>query len=98
MNDNTGIEAYVKSDDAKSVLKVLSAELGEFALDCEIDSGQCLYLSGDVKLLVNENIQDGYLSVWLRGTNHWKTDVQLARFLSRNLKLPVRCDPGADYP
>ena len=98
MSNDADIEIYVKNGNSESVLKILTAELGPFRFDCEIGKGHNLYLSGNVKLLLNEEIQGGYLGVWLRGPNHWKTDVELARFLSKHLRLPVRCDPGSEYP
>jgi hypothetical protein len=51
-----------------------------------------------VRLLLNKQIQDSYLSVWLKGSDHWKKYVELGRILSKYLNLPVRCDPGAEYP
>lgn len=97
-NDLVDIEAYVLGVDPDALIQALNSQLGALYFDCDVDAKQKLYVSGDLKLLINSGIQDDFVSVWIRGNARWKTNVELARFLSERLGCLARCDPGSEYP
>jgi len=66
--------------------------------DSEIDEGHVLYTYGVAKVLINTGIQDGYMSIYLKGIVKWKSDIELARSIVNSLGVKVRCDPGSEYP
>ncbi len=91
------IETYVSGVDADDIVIALSTELNPLVVD-EIDRNRTLCVCGDVTVEINSRIKDGFISVWIRGAAPWKSNVDLARFLSRRLGCCARCDPGSEYP
>jgi hypothetical protein len=98
MSDSEDIEIYVKGSETEPVVSFLNKEIGTLSYDSKIDEGHVLYTYGDVKVLINTGIQDGYTSVYLKGIVKWKSDVDFARCIVNSLGVKVRCDPGSAYP
>ena len=98
MSNPEDIEIYVKGSETKHIVSFLNREIGTLSFDSEIDEGHILYTCNDAKILINTEIQDGYVSVYVKGIEKWKSGVELARNIVSALGVIVRCDPGGEYP
>lgn len=98
MNDPEDLEIYIEGRETEQVISFLNKEIGTLSYDSEIDKGHVLYTYGDAKVLINTGIQDSYMSVYLKGIEKWKSDVEFARCIVDSLGVTVRCDPGNEYP
>ena len=92
--NHADLEAYVTGVDFETVIQALRVELGTLTLDCVIDTNQRIFASDSMKIIITTGVQDGFTSVWIRETAPWKSNVELARFLARQLNCRARCDPG----
>ena len=91
MSTPEDIEIYIEGSETEQVISFLNKEIGTLSYDSEIYEGHVLYTYGDANVLINTGIQDGYISVYLKGIAKWKSDVD-------SLGVKVRCDPGSEYP
>lgn len=96
MHDND-VEAYVQICNIDSVIACLSASLGALTADEHQESQPYIYQNQPASVVIHES-QDGYFSIWLKGTLPWSSCAQLGRYLARSLKCTVRCDPGSEFP
>jgi len=97
MSDPEDIEIYIEGSETEQVVSFLSNEIGILSYDSEIDERHVLYICGDAKVLINTGIQDGYMSIYLKGIKKWKSDIEFARCIVNSLGVKVRCDPGSEY-
>ena len=98
MSDEPDLEAYLAGVEPTDIIRLLNEAAGPFVADGTNDDGLQVFACGNSKLVITPNMQDGFISVWLRGTPRWRSDVDFARFLAASLKCCARCDPGADFP
>jgi hypothetical protein len=98
MSNSEDIEVYVKGDETTQIVSFLNEEIGALSYDCEIDEGHTLFTCNDAKILINTRIQDGYISIYIKGIEKWASDVELARSMVWALGVTVRCDPGSEFP
>ncbi|HEX5212015.1 MAG TPA: hypothetical protein VFW22_09805 [Pseudolabrys sp.] len=98
MNHEPDVEAYLTGIEPVDIIRLLNDTVGPFVADGATDDGLRVFTGGTSKLVITPNIQDGFVSVWLRGEPRWRSDVDFARFLAVALQCRARCDPGADYP
>ncbi|MCW8932260.1 MAG: hypothetical protein OQL19_18755 [Gammaproteobacteria bacterium] len=76
----------------------MNETIGTLLFDSELDEGHTLYIHDNIKVLINEGLQERYVSVYIKEANNWSTDIELARDIANKLRVAVRCDPGQDYP
>jgi hypothetical protein len=98
MKNPEDIEIYIEGNETDQIVSFLNRAIGALSFDSEIDEGHILYTYNDAKILINSGIQDGYISVYLKGVKNWKSDVEFARCIVSALEVTVRCDPGGEYP
>ncbi|WP_444909965.1 hypothetical protein [Microbulbifer sp. TRSA005] len=98
MSKMEDIEVYVKGNETTQVVSFLNEEIGALSYDCEIDEGHTLFTCNKIAVLINTGIQDGYISVSIKGAEKWSSDVEFARRLVEVLGVTVRCDPGVEFP
>ncbi|MCP5158614.1 MAG: hypothetical protein H6975_04230 [Gammaproteobacteria bacterium] len=98
MKSQEDIEIYIEGNETDKIVSFLNKEIGTLSFDSEIDKGHILYTYSDAKILINSGIQYGYISVYLKGLENWKSDIEFARCIVSALEVTVRCDPGSEYP
>ena len=91
------VEAFVQTSNIDSVIVCLSAFLGLLTADEPLISERYIYRNEKASVVIQES-QDGYLSIWLKGTLPWNSCTELGRHLAMSLKCPVRCDPESEFP
>lgn len=91
------VEAYAKISDANAVVSLLSKAIGAMEVDASSPDDLRFYGFKSGTVILQEG-QDGFLSVWVRGSNIWASSPSLARFLANELHCAVRCDPGLEFP
>lgn len=97
ISDQNGVEAYVNASDMGAVVAALSIAIGAPAAESASDVGLKMYTLQDTSAVLSES-EDGFLSVWVRGTSAWPTSAALGRYLANELNCIVRCDPGREFP
>ena len=97
ISDQNGVEAYVKPSEIGAVVSALSMAIGGLVTDSSSDAGLRIYTLQDTSAVLTES-EDGFLSVWVRGTSGWPTSAALGRYLATALNCIVRCDPGREFP
>lgn len=86
------LEVYAFTEDAAAVALALARELGPWqTVPAPLDEPGRYEAGGAVPLL--QRSQDGSLSVWLRGSDHWPTSAALGRYLAHSLGCELRCEP-----
>lgn len=91
-------EVYVKGSDKEKIVSLLNKKLNILVFDSEISESYFLYLCDDIRVLINTQIQDDFISVFIKGTDEWSSDLQLARYFLSIPDVLIRCDPGIEYP
>lgn len=98
MNNQSDREIYIKGLQKDEIVSVLNNELGTLNFNSEISEGSYLYLGEQMTVLINTRIQDGFISVFIKGVTKWSSDIELARIFALLSGVIVRCDPGMEYP
>lgn len=94
---NPDIEVYVLNATHEDILAAVEGVVGPFVRNYDFPEDQFLYIL-DSRVLIISPAEDDFLSVYMRGDGHWSCDLELARYLSSELKKVVRCDPGSSFP
>ena len=98
MNNQSDREIYVKGLQTEKIISVLSNEIGILNFNSEISENHYLYVGDQIKVLINTGIQDGFISVFIKGVSKWSSDIELGRSFALLPGAIVRCDPGMEYP
>ena len=91
------VEAYVRHGDVTAVLRPLSITLGPLERIASAEPWPQVHRRGDVRVVLQPT-EDGFLAVWVRGSDAWPSCAALGRQLARELQCVVRCDPGDTLP
>ncbi|NHZ89159.1 hypothetical protein F2P45_09035 [Massilia sp. CCM 8733] len=93
------IEAFAKTSDRDAVLALLATVIGPLERDDDLpeDYDLRIYKSGGM-IVVLQAMEDGLISVWVRGASPWPSSPALGRYLAAQLHCLVLCDPEAEYP
>lgn len=93
------IEAFAKTSDRDAVLSLLATVIGplERSDDLPEDDDLRVY-KPDGMIIVLQAMEDGLLSVWVRGASPWPSSPALGRFLAAQLHCLVLCCPETEYP
>ena len=93
------VEAYARTADEPAVVALLSTVLGPLAEDDSLPGGgpRIFDAQGNITVVLQPS-DGGYLSVWIRHSDHWPSSPALGRFLARHLRCVVRCDPEREFP
>jgi hypothetical protein len=98
MNDSQcEVEAFVRTDDLCAISKHIESMIGEVQDDGQRAGAAWVFANATASLVLQPS-QDGYTSVWVRGSTRWPSSPAFARFLSARLRCAVRCDPESEYP
>jgi hypothetical protein len=84
------LEVYLAGVAPVDIIRLLNEASGPFVLR--------VYTCGNSKPVITSNMQDGFVSVWLRGESRLAVRRRFCPVHRRTLKCRVRCDPGADFP
>ena len=95
--DKHDVEAYAKTSDMGTVVSVLSRAIGALVIDCPADTDPMILKFQDTSVVLGRS-EDGFLSVWVRGSHAWATSPALGRYLATALHCTVLCDPGCEFP
>jgi hypothetical protein len=102
VNDERGpaedLEIFVKAEDPAPILAFLCEKLGPLSVNLKISESHVIYTCGNVKIVINGEIQDNFIAVWLPATKIWPSDYAFGCEIANALGLVVRCDPGCTYP
>jgi len=98
LSDKPDLEAYLAGVEPVDIIRLLNEEAGPFIADGTNDAGQQVLARDNLRIVITPDMQDGFVSVWLRGPSRWRSNVEFGRFLAGALKCRARCDPGADFP
>lgn len=93
------IEAYAKTRDHEALLALLATVIGPLERDDDLpeEYGLRVYKPGAM-IIVLQAMDDGLLSVWVRGASPWPSSPALGRFLAARLHCLVRCCLDGEYP
>ena len=91
------VEAYVKTADRTAVILALSKCVGLLNLDGPPEGEAYIYQAEGVSAVLQPS-EDGFLSVWVRGSSAWSSCATLGRYLANELRSIVCCDPGGEFP
>lgn len=91
------IEAYVKAANPSEVVPVLSRAIGPLKPDGSSTGGLQIFRFENVSVILLPS-EDGFVSVWVRGSPAWSSCPALGRHLARELNCIVRCDPESEFP
>jgi len=95
--DKHDVEAYAKTSDIGTVVSVLSRVIGALENDCPAGTDPMILKFQDTSVVLGQS-EDGFLSVWIRGSHVWPTSPALGRYLATALHCTVLCDPGREFP
>ena len=98
MSSEPDFEACLAGVGPVAIIRLLNEAVGLFIADGTNDDKLQVFTRGSSRLVITPNMNDGFISVWLRGEPRWRSDADFARFLAAALTCRARCDPGADYP
>jgi hypothetical protein len=91
------IEAYAKTSSAGAVVSLLSRTIGQLRSKSPPEDALQIYEFEGVCVVLQPS-EDGFLSVWVRGSNAWSSCSDLGRHLANELRCVVRCEPGRQFP
>jgi hypothetical protein len=91
------VEVYVKTGDSSAVVSLLSRSIGPLAPNSPPKSELQIYEFESVSVILQPS-EDGFASVWVRGSGAWPSCPALGRHLARELRCIVRCDPEREFP
>jgi hypothetical protein len=92
------LEVYLAGVAPVDIIRLLNEASGPFVAGGTNDDGLHVYTCGNSKPVITSNMQDGFVSVWLRGEPRLAVRRRFCPVHRRTLKCRVRCDPGADFP
>lgn len=91
------VEAYVKASGFHAVISLLSKVIGPLKTD-DLSAGELqVYEYGGVKVLLQHS-EEGFISVWVRGSELWPSSPAFGRYLAAELYCVVLCDPEHEFP
>ncbi|MGW8391381.1 hypothetical protein [Pseudoduganella sp. HUAS MS19] len=93
MND---LEVYVWGPTRDTVIAAIESVVGAFTAVDSIEDMR-FYKAGEYVLTVQPSYGDS-TSYYLCGCDWWRTDVEFARFLAKEVGGKILCDPGATFP
>ncbi len=91
------IEAYAEISDERAIVSLLSKAVGELQLDASQAANLRIYEHNGISVVVQPS-EDGFVSVWIRGSTPWSSSPVLGRYLASNLRCTVHCDPEDEFP
>ena len=93
------IEARARTSDRDAVLALLLNRIGALTRidDLSDELGIRTYACEGI-IVVFQSLEDGFVSVWVRGPCPWPSSAALGRFLAAQLDCLVWCEPGEEYP
>lgn len=91
------IEAYARTGSLGAVVSLMSRSIGPLELSGVPEDEPLIFQSGNVSVVL-QPCEDGFLSVWVRGSAAWSSCSALGRHLAKELSCVVRCDPGNEFP
>jgi hypothetical protein len=91
------IEIYAKTDFPGEVVSILSRSIGPLKSDGSSAEGLQIFRFESVSVVLQPS-EDGFVSIWVRGSSAWSSCPALGRYLARELRCIVRCDPGCEFP
>jgi len=91
------IEVFAKTGNTNAVVSLLSRSIGPLTSSGSPDDEPQIYQHGSASVVLQFS-EDGFLSVWVRGSTAWSSCCALGRHLAKELRCVVRCDPGNEFP
>ena len=92
------LEVYLKDTSVGALVELLVSELNTDAVKIYSDEIVEIFSFGDIRVTITLGVEDSYSSLYMVGSRIWKSDLELAHFISKSLNTTVRCDPGNNYP
>jgi hypothetical protein len=98
--ESSDIEACIHTtdvDDVDDVVSLLSRKLGPLAPPVNPPETEIrIHEFGD-GLCILQPSEDGFVSVWIRGSTVWRSSTALGRYLGHEMPCTVRCHPGKEF-
>jgi hypothetical protein len=91
------VEAFVKASGIHAVILLLSNVIGPMKTDDLSVSELQVYEYEGVKVRLQQS-EDGFISVWVSGSELWPSSPTFGRYLAAELSCVVRCDQEQEFP
>jgi hypothetical protein len=96
--DQLDVEAFLKTSDIGAVIALLSNTLGTLEGDDSLVGDELrVFTSGRVRVVLEPG-EDGFLSVWVRGSEAWQSSPTLARHLASHIPALSAATPEMSSP